>query len=53
MYLVVTKNGHILKRYKNKEKAIDYMINCWFDGMDGVKIVTEKEYIKNKSTSPL
>ena len=53
MYLVITKNGHILKRYKNKEKAIDYMINCWFDGMDGVKIITEKEYIKNKDTSSL
>lgn len=53
MYLIVTKEGHILKHYKNKEKAIKYMIDCWFDGMDGVKIMTKKEYIKNKNTSPL
>ena len=46
LYLVVTKSGKIRGRFKSKDKAVDYLMDCWFDGINSVKLktVTEEEY---------
>lgn len=50
LYLVMYRNN-IIGRFKdNKEKAINYMIDCWFDGLENVtlKAVTKEEYLEMK-----
>lgn len=37
----------IIGRFRTKEKAIDYAIDCWFDGRENIKVktLTETEYL--------
>lgn len=45
---IVYKKEHIYGEYHTKEKAVDYMMDLWFDGVEGVKIkkITIDEYKK-------
>ena len=46
LYCVIDSYGEIIGRFKSYKKAVDYFLNCWFDGMDNVKIkvMTKEEY---------
>jgi len=47
LYCVLYKEN-IIGRFRTKEKAIDFLCDCWFDGWsDGYKIktFTEEEYL--------
>lgn len=51
MLYLVLYHDRIIGRFKdNKEKAINYMIDCWFDGLDDVtlKTATKEEYLEMK-----
>ena len=47
LYCVFQKDD-LIGCFLNKKKAINYMIDCWFDGMENVHIrimtMTLKEY---------
>ncbi len=47
LYCVFNSHGDIIGRFKTYERAIDYFLDCWFDGMDKVKIkkMTKEEYL--------
>ena len=48
LYCVIRPNGDIIGRFTNKKRAIDYMIDCYFDGYDEkivVKTMTTEEYL--------
>ena len=44
----MTKKGEIIGRFIDKTRALNYMIDYYFDGYDEViiKIMTVEEYIK-------
>ena len=48
IYCVMTKKGEIIGRFIDKTRALNYMIDYYFDGYDEViiKIMTVEEYIK-------
>lgn len=47
IYCVMIENGDIMGRFINKKHAIDYMMNCYFDGYEVIiKTMTPKEYLK-------
>ena len=44
-WLVVSKSNRVLKEFKSKERAIDFMINCLFiDNMEGVKVIRKENF---------
>ena len=48
LYCVFQDDKYIVGRFHKKKDAIDCMIDCWFDGMENLKIktMTGEEYIK-------
>lgn len=48
MLYIVFKNKHIYDKFHTKEEAIDYLMDLWFDGIEGAKIkkITVDEYKK-------
>lgn len=49
LYCIVRTNGDIIGRFINKNRAIDFMINYYFDGYDekiSIKTMTTKEYLE-------
>lgn len=48
LYCVFQGDKYIVGRFHNKKDAIDHMIDCWFDGMENLKIktMTNEEYTK-------
>ncbi len=48
LYCVINTSGDIIGRFTNKERAVDYMIDCYFDGYDekiSIKAMTAEEYL--------
>lgn len=48
LYCVVNTNGDIVGRFTNKNRAVDYMIDYYFDGYDekvSIKTMTTEEYL--------
>lgn len=48
MLYYVFSGKEIIGRFKSRDKAVSYLLDCWFDGMEKVKIhpMTEEEYQK-------
>ena len=48
MLYCVVNGTEIIGCFKNKDEAVSHMIDCWFDGIEKVKVcpMTEKEYQK-------
>lgn len=48
LYCVFNSEGDIVGRFKKKEKAINYLIDRWFDGHENEKVkeMTKEEYLK-------
>ena len=48
LYCVFQDDKYIIGRFHKKKDAISYMIDCWFDGMENLKVkaMTGEEYIK-------
>ena len=48
LYCVFQNDEYIVGRFLKKKDAINYMIDCWFDGMENLKVetMTGEEYIK-------
>ena len=45
---IVYKKDYIKGSFKTKEKAVDYLLDLWFDGYEGYKIKqVSKEELKN------
>ena len=46
LYCIFYKED-IIGRFRRKEKAIEYLMDCWLNGMDNasMKIMTKEEYI--------
>ncbi len=48
LYCVINTNGDIVGRFINKNRAINYMIDYWFDSCDDkatIKEMTAEEYL--------
>jgi len=48
LYCVVNTSGDIVGRFTNKNRAVDYMIDYYFDGYDekvSIKTMTTEEYL--------
>lgn len=52
IYLVYHKN-RIIGRFKSHEKALDYLLDCYFDGLENLSIknltLEEYENLKKKN----
>jgi len=49
IYCIIKTNGDIIGRFTNKNRAIDYMIDYYFDSYDekiNIKTMTGKEYLE-------
>ena len=49
LYCVINTSGDIVGRFTNKERAVDYMIDYYFDGYDekvSIKTMTTEEYLE-------
>ena len=46
LYCVFQGDKYIVGRFHKKKDAINYMIDCWFDGMENLKVktMTGEEY---------
>ena len=47
LHCVFDKSGSIIGRFTTKEKALDYLIDDWFDGYEDeyVKSLSKEEYL--------
>lgn len=43
----VFRTEEIIGRFRTKEKAMNYAMDCWFDGYENIKVktLTETEYL--------
>lgn len=48
MLYCVFRDKEIIGRFKSKDKAISYLLDCWFDGVEKVTMhpMTKEEYQK-------
>ena len=49
IYCVINTSGDIVGRFTNKNRAVDYMIDYYFDGYDekvSIKTMTTEEYLE-------
>lgn len=48
MLYCVFNGKEIIGRFKNRDKAVSYLLDCWFDGIEKVKMrpMIEEEYQK-------
>ena len=44
----VFQKDYLIGRFRSKKEAINYLIDCWFDGMENVyiRVMTPEEYEK-------
>lgn len=50
IHCVINTSGDIVGRFTNKKRAIDYMIDYYFDGYDekvSIKTMTTEEYLEH------
>ena len=48
IYCVINTSGDIVGRFTDKKRAVDYMIDYYFDGYDekvSIKTMTTEEYL--------
>lgn len=49
IYCVINTSGDIVGRFTDKKRAVDYMIDYYFDGYDekvSIKTMTTEEYLE-------